>query len=80
MHAHTTLGNSNSVLLLPGLELFGTERVGDVFYGVTQAVGKVIGWVDAPANMTNCTHTDTQYTQSQSTHTSTHIHIVFTLT
>lgn len=34
---------------LPGLKLFSTQRVCDVFNGVTQTVGVVISRVDAPA-------------------------------
>lgn len=34
---------------IPGLELFGTEWVCDVFNRVTQTVGVVISGVDAPA-------------------------------
>lgn len=34
---------------VPGLELFGTQWVCDIFNGVTQTVGVVISGVDAPA-------------------------------
>lgn len=34
---------------LPGLELFGTQGVCDIFNRVTQTVGVVISGVDAPA-------------------------------
>ena len=33
---------------LPCLKFFSTQRMSDIFNGVTQAVGVVIGWVNAP--------------------------------
>lgn len=33
----------------PGLKLFGAQRVCDVFNGVAQTVGVVVGGIDAPA-------------------------------
>lgn len=50
-----TRGHTNTVLrnqCIPGLELFGTERVCDVFNRVTQTVGVIISGIDAPAEET----------------------------
>ena len=33
----------------PGLKFLGTQRVGNVLNGVTEAVGEVVGGVDTPS-------------------------------
>lgn len=40
---------------IPGLELFGTERVCDVFNRVTKTVSVIISGIDAPAEKTKNT-------------------------
>lgn len=44
-----TTDHQRSERKVPGLKLFGTEGVCDIFNGVTQTVGVVISGVDAPA-------------------------------
>ena len=44
-YAHTQHYNDQ---LVPGLKLFGAQRMRDVFYRVAQTVGVVVGRVDAP--------------------------------
>lgn len=47
-HNAADLMRSQRNLCIPGLKLFGTQRVCDVFKRVAQTVGIVIGWVDTP--------------------------------
>lgn len=47
-----TRGRTKAVLRdqsIPGLELFSTERVCDVFNRVTQTVSVIVSGIDAPA-------------------------------
>lgn len=46
MQTHTQKHASHTAS--PGLELFGAERVCDLFDGVTETMGIVVRWIDAP--------------------------------